>query len=72
MPGGTNSTPAPSHARSECAYSGLNDYDSDLGQNEKQVQTPADGPPGAPGLGFTIEVAPGVTITLSCRGNVAG
>ncbi|MEO5577336.1 MAG: hypothetical protein ABIR67_14410 [Gaiellaceae bacterium] len=53
------------HARSLCAFSGLNDYDSLIGQNSKQVQTPADGPPGAPGLG--LEIFPGVVV--SCRGN---
>ena len=69
VPGGivdeSNATAAPSHARSLCAFSGLNDFDSDLGQNSKQTQTPADGPAGAPGQGF--EIAPGVVV--SCRGN---
>jgi len=62
-----NSTAAPAHAKSLCAFSGLNDYDSDPpGQNDRQTQTPKDSPfPGAPGLGF--EVAPGVVV--SCRGN---
>ena len=52
-------------AKSLCAFSGLNDFDADEGQTTKQTQTPADGAPGDPGLGF--EVAPGVFI--SCRGN---
>jgi hypothetical protein len=71
VPGGiadeTNSTPATSEgkAHSLCAFSGLNDYDSENGQTSKQTQTPADGPHGAPGLGF--EAAPGVFI--SCRGS---
>jgi hypothetical protein len=62
---GTNSTPATLNAHSLCAFSGLNDFDSEIGQTSKQTQTPADGPHGAPGLGF--EAAPGVFI--SCRGN---
>jgi hypothetical protein len=69
VPGGvadeTNSTAAPAHANSLCAFSGLNDYDSSIGQTTKQTQTPADNSPGAPGLGF--QVAPGVVV--SCRGN---
>jgi hypothetical protein len=69
VPGGitdeTNATPATRNAHSLCAFSGLNDYDSDLGQTSKPTQTPADNAPGAPGLGF--EIAPGVVI--SCRGN---
>ena len=69
VPGGitneSNMTGAATNARSLCAFSGLNDYDSLIGQNDKQTQTPADGPAGAPGRGF--EVAPGVVV--SCRGN---
>jgi hypothetical protein len=69
VPGGiadeTNSTPAGVKAHSLCAFSGLNDFDSDLGQTTKPTQTPADNAPGAPGQGF--EIAPGVVI--SCRGN---
>jgi hypothetical protein len=69
VPGGitneSNSTPAGANAHSLCAFSGLNDYDSDLGQTTKPTQTPADNPPGAPGHGF--EIFPGVVI--SCRGN---
>lgn len=59
----TNYTAAPSHANSECAFSGLNDNDPALGQNVSQVQTAADSwkyyglPKGAPG-----------TLGL-CRGN---
>ena len=51
----TNETAAPSHARSECAFSGLNDLDATDGQNVTQVQTAADSwkfyslPKGAPG-----------------------
>jgi hypothetical protein len=59
----TNTTGALDHARSECAASGLNDYDSTDGQNASQVQTAADSwkfyglPKGSPG-----------TLGL-CRGN---
>jgi hypothetical protein len=61
----TNETGALDHARSACAASGLNDFDSDAGQNVSQVQTAADSwkyyglPKGAPG-----------TLGL-CRGNAA-
>jgi hypothetical protein len=39
---------ATTHANSECAFSGLNDYQQ--GQKDKRTQTPADAPPGIPGL----------------------
>lgn len=58
-----NPTAAPAHANSECAFSGLNDMDPNLGQTASQVQTAADSwkyyglPKGAPG-----------TLGL-CRGN---
>ena len=61
----TNTTGALDHARSACAASGLNDFDSEEGQNVSQVQTAADSwkyyglPKGAPG-----------TLGL-CRGNVS-
>jgi hypothetical protein len=51
----TNTTGALEHARSACAASGLNDFDSAEGQNASQVQTAADSwkyyglPKGAPG-----------------------
>jgi hypothetical protein len=51
----TNTTGALEHANSACAASGLNDYDSEGGQNASQVQTAADSwkyyglPKGAPG-----------------------
>jgi hypothetical protein len=40
----TNRTAAPAHANSACAFSGLNDYDSNDpdGQTASQVQTAAD------------------------------
>jgi len=50
----TDVTAAPEHAKSACAYSGLNDFDAE-GQNVSQVQTAADSwkfyglPKGAPG-----------------------
>ena len=59
----TNVTGALSHARSDCAASGLNDLDPEDGQVASQVQTAADSwkyyglPKGAPG-----------TLGL-CRGN---
>jgi hypothetical protein len=56
QPGGNpNKTGALDHANSACAASGLNDFDSEEGQNESQVQTAADSwkyyglPKGAPG-----------------------
>jgi hypothetical protein len=51
----TNETGALDHARSACAASGLNDLDSQEGQNVSQVQTAADSwkyyglPKGSPG-----------------------
>jgi hypothetical protein len=66
----TNDTAAPSHARSDCAYSGLNDMDTSLGQTDSIVQTPKDaGYPGAPAFGWTITIPNGPTITVSCNPN---
>ncbi len=54
-PDNTNETGALDHANSACAASGLNDFDSEAGQNVSQVQTAADSwkyyglPKGAPG-----------------------
>lgn len=54
-PNNTNTTGALDHAHSACAASGLNDMDSEEGQNVSQVQTAADSwkyyglPKGAPG-----------------------
>jgi hypothetical protein len=51
----TDTTGALDHAKSACAASGLNDFDSEAGQNVSQVQTAADSwkyyglPKGAPG-----------------------
>ena len=65
----TNETGALNHARSACAASGLNDFDStDPGQTVSQVQTAADSwkyiglPKGTPG---TLFGGPGL-----CRGNL--
>ena len=41
-PNNTNTTGALDHARSACAASGLNDFDSAEGQTASQVQTAAD------------------------------
>lgn len=62
-------TAATSHANSFCVFSGLNDFDySDPnGQTTKQTQTPADGPPGAPGLGVIVDTPDG-PLTISCKG----
>src|SRR6266516_6169834 len=56
QPGGNpNKTGALDHASSACAASGLNDFDSTMGQTVSQVQTAADSwkyyglPKGAPG-----------------------
>jgi hypothetical protein len=55
-------TAATSHANSACVFSGLNDFDPTAGQTSKQTQTPADGPPGAPGHGAGDE------FPIGCRG----
>jgi hypothetical protein len=55
VPDNTNETGALDHANSACAASGLNDLDSEEGQNVSQVQTAADSwkfyglPKGSPG-----------------------
>jgi len=66
----TNVTGALDHAKSACAASGLNDFDSNdpMGQTASQVQTAADSwkyyglPKGTPGTFFG---GPGL-----CRGNL--
>jgi hypothetical protein len=60
-PNDNENTAALTHANSICVFSGLNDYQQ--GQTDKQTQTPADGPPGAPGLGFYEE-----GFLIDCRG----
>ena len=65
----TNTTGAPSHANSACAYSGLNDMDDEEGQNVSQVQTAADAfkfyglPHGVQGKGIPEAGVPGL-----CKG----
>jgi hypothetical protein len=53
QPGGNpNATGAPANSNSNCSYSGLNDFDSLEGQNERITQTPHDVPvPGIAGHG---------------------
>jgi hypothetical protein len=52
-----------------CAFSGLNDHDADLGQNDRQTQTPKDAAPGSAAHGWTITI-PGVgEVTISCNKN---
>ena len=53
QPGGNpNSTGAPANSNSNCSYSGLNDFDSLEGQNDRITQTPHDVPvPGVAGHG---------------------
>jgi hypothetical protein len=54
---------------SVCAFSGLNDYDADLGQTDRQTQTPKDAAPGSAAHGWTISI-PGVgDVTISCNKN---
>jgi hypothetical protein len=66
----TNSTAAVTNGHASlCAFSGLNDYDADLGQNERQTQTPKDAAPGSAAHGWTITI-PGVgAVTISCNPN---
>ena len=67
----TNETGAPTNANSDCAYSGLNDYDLNDpdGQTQSQVQTAADSwkyyflPKGSPGIGIPEAGVPGL-----CKG----
>jgi hypothetical protein len=61
----TNYTQGTIHANSFCVFSGLNDFDPNdpAGQTTKITQTPADGPPGAPGQGLVTPDG-----TISCHG----
>jgi hypothetical protein len=73
VPGGigtsANETAAEAHSHSLCSFSGLNDYDADLGQNDRQTQTPKDAAPGSAAHGWTITI-PGVgEVTISCNPN---
>ncbi len=58
-----DATAAEGHANSFCAFSGLNDYDSDLGQYTKRTQTPADAYPGSPAFG--VPAGPGLIISCN-------
>ena len=74
VPGGigneSNSTGAVTNGHASiCAFSGLNDFDSDLGQTDRQTQTPKDAAPGSAAHGWTIVVAPGVFVPVSCNKN---
>ena len=74
VPGGignsTNTTAAVTNGHASlCAFSGLNDYDANLGQNDRQTQTPKDAAPGSAAHGWTISI-PGVgDVTISCNPN---
>ena len=74
VPGGigneSNSTGAVTNGHaSRCAFSGLNDIDSQLGQTDRQTQTPKDAAPGSAAHGWTITI-PGVgDVTISCNKN---
>ena len=74
VPGGignsSNSTPAVTNGNASlCAFSGLNDFDSTLGQTDRQTQTPKDAAPGSAAHGWTITI-PGVgEVTVSCNPN---
>ena len=72
-----NETGAPEHANSNCAFSGLNDFDSNdqVGQQESQVQTAADSfkfygmPHGVEGRIFSEPIIPGTDVYGGlCRG----
>jgi hypothetical protein len=74
VPGGiadsSNTTAAVTNGHASlCAFSGLNDYDANLGQTERQTQTPKDAAPGSAAHGWTITI-PGVgDVTISCNPN---
>ena len=50
-PGDTKPTGAPANSNSICSFSGQNDRTVGEGPTDTRVQTPAEGPPGAPGHG---------------------
>jgi hypothetical protein len=62
VPPGGGPTPVREVANSVCAFSGLNDMIVGQGPTDTIVQTPADGPPGAPGHGLFPDFPTG------CRG----
>lgn len=73
VPGGigdsSNSTAAVTNGHASiCAFSGLNDFDSTLGQTDRQTQTPKDAAPGSAAHGW--EVLPGVIVSCNKNGPV--
>jgi len=56
-------TAAPENANSICAFSGQNDRTPGEGPVDTRVQTPAEGPAGAPGHGI-----PGTPFENGCKG----
>lgn len=65
----TNSTAAVTNGHASlCAFSGLNDFDADLGQVDRQTQTPKDAAPGSAAHGW--EVLPGVIVSCNPNGPV--
>lgn len=65
----SNSTAAVTNGHASlCAFSGLNDFDSELGQNTRQTQTPKDAAPGSAAHGW--EVLPGVIVSCNPNGPV--
>ena len=74
VPGGigneSNSTGAVTNGHASiCAFSGLNDFDSLLGQTDRQTQTPKDAAPGSAAHGWTITLPDGSVVTVSCNKN---
>ena len=51
------------HANSFCAFSGLNDHDTLLGDPNKKTQSPADAYPGSPAFG--VPAGPGLIISCN-------
>lgn len=60
----TDQTGAVAHANSECAFSGLNDFDPEEGQNVSHVQTAADS--------WKIYGLPKGTPGVACNGHLSG
>jgi hypothetical protein len=62
--GSEEDTQAPSHAKSICAFSGLNDFREENGQIERITQSPGteltlgNTPPGVPGTGCNAHLNP--------------
>lgn len=61
--GNGDPTKAPENANSICAFSGQNDKVSGEGPTQTRVQTPAEGPHGAPGHGI-----PNSPFVNGCKG----